>query len=803
MNELAGFNQYLMGWTLPRAKRVSGLFLTVLVLTATPVAYAQETPTISGSGPEVAQLVESGPLRFDIPPQDLASALSSFGETADLQVLYDAALTRGLTTEGVSGTYTPEQALRKLLEGTDLTYTFTNANTVTLKSASAKTKKISKLKQVTVLGTRRQKVELSNVPVSISVVEQEQVLEELGTANQTEDILTRRVPGFNPTNNGVRNIRGRTAQVFINGVPVNEQLRASVGSDINLVHPDQLGGVEVSRGASAPYGFGSPGGIIALSTQQAQSEKLTLNSRIRGSFNPYKTDRSYTTSTYHSASQIVGKFDYHVGGLFEYNGARMTPDGDLAAAFSRIINRVGKFTQSGFDGNFGYNLGEAGELRFRTTYNFVNHQDVFDLPFPGVGVYRGRFAVAQEEPHGGRAFREALTMNLAYTNPDIYNSAVKVEFFASDTFTENYASSGSPSPFNRDQMINDYRGVRSSITTPLDMLLDGTNVTYGLDYLSNRVKRQSTDLGTGAHIDHFAPDVTLNVLAPYAQFDVPFGDFNFTAGVRHERYGGSAENSPGSGGIVGGDLRDFDLTLFNAGVVYFIDDYMNAFFTFTQGAEISQLGRAARSAGTAAEIDPQPAKSNQYEVGFRGEWDNHRLSLAAFYTESDLLSALFCPGTSPCVPLREPRKFWGIEGTAGWVLNPQWELEGNFAWMDGLREPSTETRRISLSEVPPLLVNGFIHYRPFAWWRNRLHLFYRSASNPFGASTAFGEGRSENVTLANFMAEFDVGPGQLQVGATNLFNATYVNLTSEASNFGFSWVAAEGTRVFTAYTWRW
>lgn len=762
---------------------------------------AEESNRVNMEPFQVAQVGEA--MQFDMQAQDLNAALLEFADKTGLQLMYESSSVVGMRSPGVRGTYTPEEALKRLLGDSGITYEFTG-NKLRLESHSAKNEdKVSRLKQVTVLGTRRQKVELSNVPVSISVVEQEQVLEELGTANQTEDILTRRVPGFNPTNNGVRNIRGRTAQVFVNGVPVNEQLRASVGSDINLIHPDQLGGVEVSRGASAPYGFGSPGGIIALSTQQAQSEKLTLNSRIRGSFNPHKTDRSYTTSTYHSASQIVGKFDYHVGGLFEYNGARMTPDGDLAAGFSRVINRAGQFIQSGFDGNFGYNLGEAGELRFRTTYNFVNHQDVFDLPFPGVGVYRGRFAVAQDQPHGGRAFREALTMNLAYTNPDIYNNAVKVEFFASDTFTENYASSGNPSPFNKDEMINDYRGVRSSITTPLDMVLEGTNVTYGLDYLSNRVKRQSIDLGTGTHITFFAPDVTLNVLAPYAQFDVPFGDFNFTAGVRHERYGGSAENSPGAGGIIGGDIRDFDLTLFNAGAVYFIDDDMNVFFTFTQGAEISQLGRAARSAGTAGEVDPQAAKSNQYEVGFRGEWDSHRLSLAAFYTESDLLSALFCDTINPCVPLREPRKFWGIEGTAGWELNPQWELEGNFAWMDGIREPPTGTRPISLSEVPPLLVNGFIHYRPFPWWRNRLHLFYRSASNPFGASTAFGEGRSENVTLANFMAEFDVGPGQLQMGATNLFNATYVNLTSEASNFGFNWIAAEGTRVFTAYTWRW
>lgn len=72
--------------------------------------------------------------RFDIPAQPLSSALTLFGRQAGLQVAVDTALVAGLQTQGVEGSFTPAQALAQLLAGTDITYQFTDADTVTLES---------------------------------------------------------------------------------------------------------------------------------------------------------------------------------------------------------------------------------------------------------------------------------------------------------------------------------------------------------------------------------------------------------------------------------------------------------------------------------------------------------------------------------------------------------------------------------------------------------------------------------------------------------------------------------------------
>lgn len=122
------------------------------------------------------------------------------------------------------------------------------------------------------------------------------------------------------------------------------------------------------------------------------------------------------------------------------------------------------------------------------------------------------------------------------------------------------------------------------------------SLTYGFDYSRNRFFRPVFFTDTGALQSFISPDVTLDSYAPYGQLELPLGDFLLTGGVRHEVYRGHAKTAGGSGGIIGGDIKGFGLTLFNAGAVYFLNDSIDLYTTFSQGAEITQLGRAAAAA---------------------------------------------------------------------------------------------------------------------------------------------------------------------------------------------------------------
>jgi iron complex outermembrane receptor protein len=326
--------------------------------------------------------------------------------------------------------------------------------------------------------------------------------------------------------------------------------------------------------------------------------------------------------------------------------------------------------------------------------------------------------------------------------------------------------------------------------------------------MRNRFFRPVINDATGGVLRYVSPDVTLDSWSPYLQGQAPVGNWRFNAGLRHERYSGSVDTARTAAGatvIQGGDFRSFSLTLFNAGAVYKLSDQRELYASFTQGAEISQVGRAATAARTADRVDPQPAKSDQYEIGFRQSAWGLDYSAVAFYTSSDLMSALDCSDPNvPCKPLREPRKFWGVEGTLDWRIDGRWNLGGTLAWMDGRRTlASGEKRRIPLNEAPPLLLGAHVDYTLQPGWSHRLQFDYGASSDPFKGSTAFGEGRVDSLFLAHYSTRFDIGRGQLQFGVRNLFDKRHYAIVAQAHNRGFNWIPEQGRRVSVAYETRW
>ncbi|AYD04553.1 TonB-dependent receptor [Neorhizobium sp. NCHU2750] len=73
---------------------------------------------------------------YSIPASSLDTALTRFGATSGIQVLYSAALTEGLRSQGASGNLSPQAAITQLLSGTGLAYRFTGPNAVTISRSS-------------------------------------------------------------------------------------------------------------------------------------------------------------------------------------------------------------------------------------------------------------------------------------------------------------------------------------------------------------------------------------------------------------------------------------------------------------------------------------------------------------------------------------------------------------------------------------------------------------------------------------------------------------------------------------------
>ncbi|MFT5331055.1 MAG: iron complex outermembrane receptor protein [Parasphingorhabdus sp.] len=68
------------------------------------------------------------PVKFDIDPQPLAAALKEFSQESGREILFSSDITKRKRTGGVEGSYEPEDALTRLLNGTGLRFTITSRN---------------------------------------------------------------------------------------------------------------------------------------------------------------------------------------------------------------------------------------------------------------------------------------------------------------------------------------------------------------------------------------------------------------------------------------------------------------------------------------------------------------------------------------------------------------------------------------------------------------------------------------------------------------------------------------------------
>ncbi len=292
------------------------------------------------------------PRKVDIPAGELTSALQRLAEQSGAEFMYSADRLKGVHTNGAQGEYTAEQAVMKLLEGTNfklivgergalLISDLTPARTsrislpsdgrLRLSQASATTSdapvdmsSASRLEEIVVTATKR-KERLRDLAGAASATTGVQ-LAALG-AQSNADYLGR-LPGvvFNEGTSGQSTVTirgvGTTAGVdqgqgptgyFINEVPLSEPSYASGIPDIDTFDLDR---VEVLRGPQGTlFGSSSLGGAvnyIVKTANPAQSDAAT-ETTLR-SIDHSGGDLSYTAKAMFNLPLITDKLAIRVVG---------------------------------------------------------------------------------------------------------------------------------------------------------------------------------------------------------------------------------------------------------------------------------------------------------------------------------------------------------------------------------------------------------------------------------------------------------------------------------------------------------
>jgi len=248
-----------------------------------PVTILKLTPWFRSNWPKWAAALLYGlcsnaqALPFDIPEQDLATALMHFSQQSGLNVVRDGSLS-GLRSTAISGDYSQAQALRLLLSATGLEFESIPSGMRLINPQVEKEEDVYLLPATDIIGTQNPVFDKYKTPEIKYEVTREQL--DRVPYSRIGDIFNG-VPGVASADgsNGAAlqiNIRGlqgmsRVKTLVDGSMQTSNVHRGYAGDkDQTYIDPDLIGGIDIKKGPDAgPQGAGVVGGIVNMRTINA------------------------------------------------------------------------------------------------------------------------------------------------------------------------------------------------------------------------------------------------------------------------------------------------------------------------------------------------------------------------------------------------------------------------------------------------------------------------------------------------------------------------------------------------------
>ncbi|MGG6298305.1 TonB-dependent receptor domain-containing protein [Leptolyngbya sp. AN02str] len=678
--------------------------------------------------------------------------------------------------------------------------------------------------QIVVSATRTEE-EASSIPRSVTVIERDQIEQQTQVSQGLGDVLEQLVPGLAPstgtTSNFGQSLRGRNVLVLIDGVPQTTNRNAF--RDLQTIAPSAIERIEVVQGPTAIYGDGATGGVINIITRGPAEEGVVLRSRLGvsadvgnisdslgGVVEQYVGGRSGNTDYVFTAS-----YDY-TGGFFDAGGDRIPsdPNAQGGLADTESLNLLGKI---------GVDLGEDQRLQFTVNHydsvqstDFTTDPSILDSP----GRQRSQALDGLDLDTPQLSNNTLLSLN--YRHADVLGGDLQGQLYYRDYLTRFFPFDGRTSAslgnsIFQSQVDSTEWGGRLQFDTPLAN--EGAlRLLWGADYNNERTSQPVNIFDAAAfdasgglayrRVDQrtWVPRLNQNSLGLFAQLNWEVSDrVTFLGGVRHERVGLSVDDfTTLAGNAVEGGNLDYDATLFNAGGVVDLNDDISVFANFAQGFSLADVGLVLRNAPadfSLGTLRPEAQRVNHYEVGVRGNWSGGQASLAGFYNTSELGTTFTAPGEI----LRAPERVYGIEATVDTQLSDRWLLGGTFSWSEGEidRANTGDYTPLDGFRISPIKVTAYVENETTPGWRNRLQLLYSGDRDVFDSDTVFGQRAVGSYVTVDYISSIALGPGNLEIGITNLFNTDYFPVVSQLQTNELSNAAGRGRSLQIGYSFEW
>ncbi len=662
--------------------------------------------------------------------------------------------------------------------------------------------------QVVVTATRTEE-NILDVPRSVTVIEREQIEQQLSLTNNLADLLGKLVPGLAPpsfTNSTSElELRGRPLVVLIDGVPQTPNSNGNA-ADLRIIDPALVERIEVLRGPSAIYGDGGTGGIINIITRAPAEETVvyTLSAGVDTSLTSFGGD-----SVGYNVQLGASGTDGPVAGLFSLSydvvNSQYDADGD------RIIpTNVSDTSRLGLLAKLAYRFDE--QQRVGLTYSFYRDRlDTEFIPDEAItqipGLQKGRALRVGSFDYEDEPQQTNQVVNLTYRHGDLLGSALDVQLYYRDReliqrFTDLRLNPVSALPLLdpfpdvwQTGLDSTEWGGRLQMETPLG---NAASLLWGIDYANernNRPLRVSDNAAFDANQALNIIDDSLTQGGPYTLESVGLftqGRWDITeqwqisGGIRYENFDVAVDDyrlafvtTPNLPRERQGGENSFDDVAFNAGLIYRPVPEIGLFANFAQGFSIPDVGGVLGAVNSTFDINSdlllEPQKVDNYEVGIRADLGQVQLTLTGFYNESDLGNSLVFDDNGLVTLVRAPQRNYGVEATADWQPSDTWRLGGLFSWNEGENDVDDDDdfEPLSSLDVQPFKVGLYVENDTTPGWTNRLELLGVGARD-----RAFDEGVDDftvdgYVTL-DLLSSLQVGGGQLTLGISNLLNNQYL-----------------------------
>ncbi len=585
--------------------------------------------------------------RFEIPAQPLDSALAAFSAVTRIQVLVPGEFTQGLRSPGVSGSYLQDQALGRLLQGTGLSASYIDGDSVTLQRQGKGDDSSLQLGAIKIdsrqlaattegsgsyttgaltIGKGEQK--LKDIPQSVSVV----------TRQRLDD------QNMNSLQDAMRQVTGTTIKSYNSGSNLNDvYMRGFLVDQVQVDGVSQRTGqgdmatafdlamfdrVEVLRGPSGLYqGAGEPGGTINLVRKRALGQFGLSGELSAGDY-----DR------YHSTVDITGP---------------LNDQGTLRGRFVTAYENNQSFVDYAQNerpmiyGRLEYDITPATTLSFGGTYQRNNSTPAFGLPAYANGklldVSRSTFVDAKWNELDERLWESFFEVDHALENGGQFKTSLT--YRDAETPTRNFTwSDDAVNPETGDSWAVAYSyythikslGLDSFVTLPVEAFGRSHEFTVGGEY--QHLDKDFT-YGGGEYFN-------INVFNP-GSIDIPKQDYEMVNGnwSKSNQYGVYARAK-----ISATDWLD---VILGSRVTWFDSEARNAnpFFNQFNSSETNIDRKFIPYAALVAKLTPElsayasytsifkpqtevdadgvpidPRKGKQYELGLKREFFEGRLN---------------------------------------------------------------------------------------------------------------------------------------------------------------------------------